>query len=351
MKPEASTGGGGQRDASSAAVLIARERELLEAQSLPDLLRAIVGGLRSHCQLEAVTLALQDPQHELRHLLLGDGHLPEAFAGVLFVESVLALAPQTRSLAQPWCGHYAGPDHALLFPEAPALASIAILPLVRRGTLVGTLNLGSTDRARFTQETATEDLGHLAAVVALALDNACNAARLVRSGLADYLTGWYSKRYLQARLREEVARSQRYGTEVALVIFDLDHLREINEGSGYSAGDAVIREVANRIEAVIRRSDAAARFGGDEFALLLTGADVAQARLVAERIRKAVSSTPVEIGEGDERGLTLSAGISVLPAGECGGDLKSCADRLIAEAESALYRAKAAGRNQVVGAA
>ncbi len=327
-----------------------REQAVLDAGSLPELLQLIVDGLRRSYGLEAVTLIVQDPQHEVRHLLMGDGHSPEAFTGVLFTDNLLALAPQTRALPRPWLGPYVASDHELLFPEVGGLASVAILPLRRGDRLVGTLNFGSADAERFARNLGSDFLGHLGVIVGLAFDNACNRARLVRAGLTDYLTGWYNKRYLHARLREEISRARRHGSRLALLMLDLDHFKEINDSYGHLGGDAAIREVAMRIEAEVRGSDAAARFGGDEFALLLPGAGAAEASLIADRIRRAVSASPVAVGPGVAQPLTLSVGIAVLSREPREGDLKSCAERLIAEADAALYRAKSAGRNQVASA-
>jgi two-component system cell cycle response regulator len=323
----------------------ARELSLIEARSLPELLGVMVEGLRVSHGVEAVSLVIEDPQHEIRHLLLGDGHEPHGFDGVLFTDSVVALAPQMRSLARPWLGPYVGPDHQLLFPGIGGLASVAILPLMRGERLAGTLNLGSADPARFARGRDGDFLAHLGAVAGLAFDNACNRARLVGAGLADYLTGWHNRRYLQSRLREEIAVARRRNSPLALLMIDLDRFKEVNDRFGHVGGDTAIREVAMRIDEQIRESDAAARFDGDEFALLLPGAGAAEAALVARRIMQAVSSSPIQIGPGTSLVITFSTGIAVFSPVAERVDAKALAERLLAEADAALYRAKAAGRN------
>ena len=332
-------------DTGSSRSARARELSLIEARSLPELLGVMVGGLRASLDVEAATLVVEDPQHEIRHLLLGDGHEPQSFDGVLFTDSVVALAPQMHSLARPWLGPYVGPDHQLLFPGIAGLASVAILPLMRGERLAGTLNLGSADPARFTRGQDGDSLAHLGAVAGLAFDSACNRARLVRAGLADYLTGWHNRRYLQSRLREEVAMARRRNSPLAVLMIDLDRFKEVNDRFGHVGGDTAIREVAMRIDAQIRESDAAARFDGDEFALLLPGAGAAEAALVARRIMQAVSSSPVPVGPGTSQSITFSTGIAVFSPVDERVDVKAQAERLLAEADAALYRAKAAGRN------
>ena len=101
------------------------------------------------------------------------------------------------------------------------------------------------------------------------LENAVNRARLLRAGITDFLTGWHNRRYLQQRLKEELARAQRRGGTISCLMIDIDRFKSINDGYGHLAGDNALKEVAHRIEAQIRSMDTAARFGGDELAILL----------------------------------------------------------------------------------
>lgn len=327
--------------------LLERELEVLSAETLPQLLETVVDGLRASYRLDCVTLVLQDPNHEIRHLLLGGGPASGAFEGVTFTDSVLTLAPQMQSLARPWLGPYLSPDHQLLFPGAEGLGSVAIMPLLRGERLVGALNFGSADPKRFTRHHASDFLTHLSAIVGFAVESAGNRARLVRAGMTDFLTGWHNKRFLTLRLREECARARRQASTTSLLMIDVDRFKDINDSYGHLGGDIAIREVAQRIESQVRSSDTAARFGGDEFAVLLPGTATADARRLAERIMRAVGRAPVDVGNGMTRPITVSIGIGALAPGPSDGDLKALADQLLAEADAALYRAKAAGRNCV----
>jgi diguanylate cyclase (GGDEF)-like protein len=270
---------------------------------------------------------------------------------VQFVDALPVLAPQLASLHRPWLGRFVRPDHGLLFPAAQKeLQSLALLPLRRQARTSGVLCFGSRDVERFTHRHGADFLQHLGSVVAVCIENACNRARVLKSGLADYLTGWHTRRYLHARLREELARAQRQGGHVACVMIDVDWFKEINDTYGHLGGDEAIREIASRIEAEIRASDTAARFGGDEFSLLLPDTTLADAGRLAERIRAAVSATPVEIGHGQFHPVTLSMGAAAVQPTRADTDLKSLADRLLADADAALYRAKADGRNRYAAA-
>ena len=142
------------------------------------------------------------------------------------------------------------------------------------------LVFGSRDGSRFTADLASDYMAHLGVIAAICLENAVNRARLVRSGLTDFLTGFHNRRYMNARLREELARAQRDKRAVACLMIDVDHFKRINDAYGHLAGDSVLREVARRIDSEIRMSDTGARFGGDEFAIVLPRRQCARGRSV-----------------------------------------------------------------------
>ncbi len=324
-----------------------RELELLRAGSLAQLLERLIGGLRASYQLDAVTLVMPDPQHEVRHLLSGDGLSVEQLEGVQFVDALLAAAPQVAHLERPWLGPFRLVDHELLLPGIRSLGSVALIPLKRQEQLDGVLVFFSADPQRFTRDLASDFLAHLGLVSAICIENAVNRARLVRSGLTDFLTGFHNRRYLQARLREELARAQRGAAPVACLMIDIDHFKRINDRYGHLAGDAVLREVAQRIDAEMRTSDTGVRFGGDEFAIVLPHGSLEDGERVAARVLAAVASQPITIGAQASETITLSIGVAAAAPAPAARDFKALADRLIAEADAALYRAKSAGRYRI----
>ena len=325
-----------------------RELRLLQAETLDALIYALTEGLRISFGLDYVSLVLCDPDHDIRHLLLANGTPAEDFETLLIVESMTGLAPQFIHLHRPWLGPFAHCDHQLICPGAAESRSIAIIPLTFRQKLLGSINLCSPDPQRFTATLATDFLEHLGVIASFCIENAVNRARLLRSGFTDVLTGWHNRRYLTVRLSEELARARRDGSRLVCLMLDIDHFKRVNDNWGHAAGDAVLREIAQRIESQVRASDVAARYGGEEFVVLLPGTDVASAMLLAERIRESVSKTPIELPGGDTVTITASIGISeVQPAPEA-DDLKTVGDSLIARADVALYSAKSAGRDRVV---
>ncbi len=324
-----------------------RELTLLRADSLAQLLHAMVDGLRESYSLDAVSVVLLDPQHEIRHLLIAGGDRPEEFKQIFFVDSLVGLAPQLTALHKPWLGPFVGADHHLLFAGATNLKSTALLPLPRKDRATGALCFGSRDPARFTRHHGTDFLAHLGAVAAVCIENAVNRARLLRAGITDFLTGWHNRRYLQQRLKEELARAQRRAGSIACLMIDIDRFKSINDGYGHLAGDNALKEVANRVESQIRSMDTAARFGGDELAILLPEASAVEAARLGERIREVIAAQPFPLTPQVERILTVSVGVASVSPGRHETDLKAAADRLLADADAALYRAKALGRNRV----
>lgn len=324
-----------------------RELRLLHAEDLETLLHELLDGLRASFGLEQVTVVLCDPDHDVRHLLLAAGTPAESFDGLLMVESLTGLAPQYVALRHPWLGAFAACDHQLIFPQPSGLASVAMIPLTHRRNLIGSINLGSADGARFTREHAADFLAYLGATASYCIDNTVNRARLLRSGFTDVLTGWHNRRYLQVRLHEELARARRDLTHVVCLMLDVDHFKRINDTWGHAAGDAVLQELANRIDAQVRASDVAARYGGEEFVVLMPDTDIASGVLLAERIRKAVAAEKYDIPLGDIESITVSIGVADATPDTDAVDLKTVGDSLIARADVALYQAKADGRNRV----
>jgi two-component system, cell cycle response regulator len=164
----------------------------------------------------------------------------------------------------------------------------------------------------------------------------------------DHLTGLLTRREMDRVLDEELIRSHRYGHPVALMLIDLDHFKQVNDTYGHVSGDAALRAVASVVSQCARDTDRAARYGGDELAVLLPETDNVGACVLAERIRAKVAASGIELPPdaqvtGGPIPLTLSIGVAALP-----GSTVATPSEFIARADSALYQAKRGGRNQVV---
>lgn len=169
-----------------------------------------------------------------------------------------------------------------------------------------------------------------------------NEDLLQRVSLTDPLTGLANRRHFDRRLREELARVERYSHPVALMLLDLDGLKNLNDAAGHEAGDNALRAVARTLRHTCRSTDLAARIGGDEFVVLAPNITESAAETLAERIRKSLTVEASWVSTTLPR-LTLSIGIADT---RCIRELHP--DRLYSAADQALYRAKQAGKNRVV---
>jgi two-component system cell cycle response regulator len=166
--------------------------------------------------------------------------------------------------------------------------------------------------------------------------------RLEALATTDPLTRVLNRRALLDRLTSEVDRARRYDSSLALLLFDIDHFKQINDTAGHLAGDSVLRQLGALLEDAMRKVDIVARYGGEEFVAILPETSSEGAVVFAERLRERISNHSFDIGAGRIVRLTVSIGIATFPS----SGVASTED-LIARADEALYRAKAAGRNQV----
>ena len=167
--------------------------------------------------------------------------------------------------------------------------------------------------------------------------------RSLSLALTDELTGLYNRRYLFAHLDELIGRVQQDGISAAVLVFDIDHFKLVNDSYGHPAGDYVLRELAARAMNSVRSVDLVARLGGEEFVVVMPETDLSIATAVAERLRAAVAREPFLLREiGERLSVTISVGVT---AARNGGDDR---DRMLKRADDALYAAKTRGRNCVV---
>lgn len=171
------------------------------------------------------------------------------------------------------------------------------------------------------------------------LRNAILYQKAVRAAQVDSLTGLNNRSSLDRTLERELELAHRHDNDLSLLVVDVDHFKKINDDHGHSAGDAILKALASCMQDTMRASDMLFRFGGEEFALILSGTDLDGARQMGERLRAAVSNYPF-VYQNKEIEITVSIGVASLGR-------RDSANRLFNKADAALYQAKKAGRNQV----
>jgi two-component system cell cycle response regulator len=165
---------------------------------------------------------------------------------------------------------------------------------------------------------------------------------IYRLTVIDGLTQVHNRRYLVEFLEREIARSQRHGRPLSLVMFDIDRFKGINDLHGHLAGDVTLRDLCGRVKAVVRQDELLARYGGEEFAVVLPEADPVNARALAERIREVTAQHPFTFNDV-QFPVTVSLGVATTSSEEELG-----VNELVSRADANLYKAKLAGRNCVV---
>jgi len=223
--------------------------------------------------------------------------------------------------------------------DGEAIRSGVAVPLPGETGPLGLLTIFTRSSERLFGEEEVRELEELALRAGPAIENARRFREARQLADLDALTGLHNRRYFHDTLAREVARAHRYDRNLALIIFDLDDFKAINDRIGHLAGDGVLAEAAERIREVVRSADIECRVGGDEFAVILPESTLADADQLYARLQTAVSARPV----GQAGPLTISAGVAELQPDDD-------AIAFFQRADHALYGAKEAGKGQVVAA-
>ena len=221
--------------------------------------------------------------------------------------------------------------------QSPHILADAVVPLIHQGNFIGLLLVRSDDMSRIWADNELLLLHTVADQLVVAVNQAHLFAQMQQQALTDALTGCYNRRSFEARLEHHLQLATRMGQQLSLVMLDLDNFKHINDQAGHEAGDVALCMLAEILRAGLRVVDTAARFGGDEFVIILPQANTEGALLVAERLRNRIAQMDVP-GFGK---VTASFGVATFP------DHASTRDTLIVAADRALYGSKDAGRNRV----
>ncbi len=229
------------------------------------------------------------------------------------------------------------PESLKFFVESASRLSI---PLVSFGQTLGALTLDSSTPNAF-RESELSSLESVADICATSIQNANYVERMKQLAYLDGLTGIFNRRFFELRIMEEIERARRYGTGMAVIMADIDTFKPLNDEFGHLLGDEVLRQVSSLFHQQLRKIDVVCRYGGEEFAILLSQTSAQHAVTVAEKLRRIVETWQFP---GVPRRVTVSAGVAAFP------DQGTTRDELVRAADNGLYAAKQAGRNRVCSA-
>ncbi|MFZ5471293.1 MAG: diguanylate cyclase [Myxococcota bacterium] len=332
------------------------ENRLTELSTLNDVARLLSSTLEPGEVFSRITSLVPDrlriPKFSIM-LLNAEGKLEVKSA----VPAGLGTEGMTFDVGEGACGKAAQTKKSLYIPDLGADSSIfrvrggsahgrgslLCLPMLHGGVLLGVINFERPEAAGFSAE-EIDFLTTVADQVAMAVKNAQLHEQTVELSITDPLTGVPNRRHLFSRLELEINRANRFGTQVSLLMVDIDHFKHLNDAAGHRAGDDVLRKVCEQMKTMTRKVDVLGRYGGEEFLLILPQVSKAEAIEVAEKLRRSVEEAPLPHAQVQPGGrVTISVGVSNLPADA------SEQERLVDCADSALYASKRAGRNKVTG--
>jgi diguanylate cyclase (GGDEF)-like protein len=215
--------------------------------------------------------------------------------------------------------------------------TLVMVPLRAGGRTIGLLELAASAGRREFSAQELDFFTTMANQVGAALENARLVQTLRHVADVDQLTGVANHRYLQERLRQEIARAIRTRRPLSILMVDLDGFKAVNDAHGHAVGDRLLNEMAAALKSAVRTNDVVARYGGDEFVILMPDTPEAAARRVGRRMLQAVADHRHVLPDGTEISLGASAGLAIYPA-----DGRSPA-ALLAAADAAMYAVKRAG--------
>ncbi|OHX37276.1 diguanylate cyclase [Methylomonas sp. LWB] len=331
--------------------LQAFEMRLLALNTLAEMIEFIIDETRLFFNLDAVCLSLIDAQSEIASCLEADHYAFRERPDLVLLEQDGVFLQSFGTAGQPLVGIHRDERWSRFFPGVEKQpASVVIIPLIRRGKILGSLNLGSHQRDRFINGMATDFIEHIASVIGICLENNLNVETMRRTSLIDPLTGVNNRRFLEQRIVEELDRSQRSREPLSCLFLDIDYFKRINDGFGHQAGDQVLSLVACTIKRQLRSNDVLVRYGGEEFVALLSQADETMNGEIAERIRIGISDLTIKYAD-QVIPVTISIGAATYhPNLSRKLAVPQIALELVQAADVALYEAKRSGRNRVENA-
>jgi diguanylate cyclase (GGDEF)-like protein len=189
----------------------------------------------------------------------------------------------------------------------------------------------------------SEIMNIIVKTLGVAVSNFMNLKNLENAAAFDPLTNCYNRREFSRLIEHNIANAQRYGKDLSIIMFDMDHFKKINDTYGHQVGDIVLKKVCQVIRSGIRKGDYLSRYGGEEFVLVLPDTKMTRAMELAERLRKTIENQPIKISEETDIKTTASFGVAALRSDSDKGTL-------LQEVDAMLYKAKTSGRNTVMPA-
>jgi diguanylate cyclase (GGDEF)-like protein len=323
-----------RRRASQLEAINTIARETTVVLDIQNLLSKASEKIQKAFQVSHVSMLLKDDEHLVLRAHHGDltlripegGRMPIGLGllGRALSESKTLIENDIKVVA----------DYVGIYMET---GSRMCIPLISFGQTLGVLVLDSSQKGSFSVSDI-ESLESVADICATAIQNAHYVERVKQLAYLDGLTGIFNRRFFELRIEEEVERARRFDAGMAVIMVDIDQFKRLNDEFGHLLGDEVLRQVSSIFSQQLRKIDVVCRYGGEEFAILLSQTNQQHAMGVAEKLRRLIESWQFP---GVPRPVTISAGVATCP------DHGATRDQLVKAADAGLYAAKQSGRNCV----
>lgn len=322
----------------------ALEGKILKSRSVREMARIIVKEIKNRFEVDYVTVCLALDPKDVLYKAQKDSSNSKGPNYLRIVEPEVLRHALPKRIRGPLLKEEVTQGESPFFSEKEieGIRSKAVIPLFISRELIGTLNLGSQDSDRYTKDKGTDFLRRLGCKISLAMDNILAHQRLLQLSVTDQLTGIANRRHFDESLKREVGRCQRYGGSLSCMVVDLDGFKDINDRYGHQVGDKCLQHMAGIVRENSRRHDVVARYGGDEFSVLLPYTSLEAAVKAAEKYIMRLKENPF-ICEGKRLPLRLSIGVAAIPETHVDHP-----EDLVKEADRRLFLAKDLRGNQVV---
>ena len=321
------------------------EVKMLGCSKLNDLIALLIKDFKQDFKLSVVTLILFDKDELVSPLL--HTLAPQISDHLNLIDDTKMLSdlyPQKTLRA----GELERDLKKQLFPNNPFVLSSVLLPLINKGQIIGSLHLGARDLNRYHSEYRYDYLERLASLLAVCIENCVTQENLAYLSSTDTLTKLYNRHSFDLEINRAIQRASRHKQHLSLLFLDIDHFKRVNDNYGHAGGDAILKNFANILKQQIRNTDFSARFGGEEFAILLPDCDSQQAEQIANNLREKIAEHPFDTNGNGVIHITTSIGISSYFFDQSSSqNFNELGHILLKSSDEALYHAKQTGRNRV----
>ncbi|EPJ48942.1 MAG: hypothetical protein OFPI_27000 [Osedax symbiont Rs2] len=322
------------------------EVQMLACGKLTHLINLLLVDFKHTFKLSVVTIYLHN-KDELAESLLRDVEpaLKKHLRIVQDLQVISDFFPGNKIRA----GELDRPLRKQLFPDHPFVLSSVLLPLISKKRLIGSLHLGARELNRYHSEYRYDYLERLSSLLAICIENCIIQENLAYLSSTDTLTKLYNRHSFDLEIDKALQRASRGQQCLSLLFLDIDHFKQVNDNYGHSGGDAILKTFASILKNQLRNTDFLARFGGEEFAILLPDCDPKQAAQISNNLRAAIAEHLFDTGSATDIKVTTSIGVSsFLPVHSDIQSFAELARNLLQTSDEALYQAKFSGRNKVV---